>query len=152
VSISDHLAHLSSVTGSTYSVQVINRAMSYPNIRLISLPGSLKRDTASLVGSSCTDFLKDFNIRRAFMACTGISAEYGVCNASTEEYNIKKTALARSQKHYLLADSSKFGKTSLMTYGEISQFQYLLTDAMPDHPLHFACKEQGCRIQIAKDT
>ena len=70
VNIIDHLSHLSNVTVITYSVQVINHAMSFPNINLISLPGKLKRDTASLVGTSCTDFLKDFNIMRAFMACT----------------------------------------------------------------------------------
>lgn len=150
VGIVDHLSHLANVTVITYSIQVINRAMAYPNINLISLPGTLKRDTASLVGASCTDYLKDFNIVRAFMACTGISVQHGVCNASTEEYNIKKMALARSNKHYLLADSSKFEKSSLMTYGEISQFQYILTEMLPSDEFRAACREQGCRIQLAK--
>lgn len=150
--IVDHLAHLSTVTVITNSLQVINKSMNYPNINLIVLPGSLKRDTASLVGSSCVEYLEDYNIVRAFMACTAISLQAGVCNASTEEYIIKKTALKKSQKHYLLADSSKFGRTSLMTFGEIGQFDCILTEQMPDDEFSSYCKDQDCAIQIAPES
>jgi DeoR family myo-inositol catabolism operon transcriptional repressor len=150
--IVDHLAHLNTVTVITNSLQVINKSMNYPNINLIVLPGSLKRDTASLVGSSCVEYLEDYNIVRAFMACTAISLQAGVCNASTEEYIIKKTALKKSQKHYLLADSSKFGRTSLMTFGEIGQFDCILTEQMPDDEFSSYCKDQDCAIQIAPES
>lgn len=146
INIIDHLAHLATVTVITNSIQITNKAMNYPGINLIMLPGTLKRNTASLVGSSCIEYLEDFNIVRAFMACTGVSLETGICNASTEEYSVKKAALKKSQKHYLLADSSKFGKTSLMTYGQISQFDYILTDKLPDDRFRAYCSEQGCNI------
>ncbi|WP_143320208.1 DeoR/GlpR family DNA-binding transcription regulator [Clostridium sp. HBUAS56010] len=145
----DYLTHLNMVTVITNSIQVINKALNYPNINLIVLPGSLKRDTASLVGISCVEYLEDFNIVRAFMACTGISAQAGVCNASTEEYNVKRAALKKSQKHYLLADSSKFGRTSLMTFGEVNQFDSIVTDQMPEEAFCSYCEEQGCSIDIA---
>lgn len=151
MNIVDHLAHLSTVTIITGSVQVINKSMNYPNINLIVLPGSLKRDTASLVGSSCVEYLEDYNIVRAFMACTGISVQAGICNASTEEYSIKKAALKKSQKHYLLADSSKFGRASLMTFGDVDQFDYILTDQMPDDAFCSYCKERECAIRIAPE-
>jgi len=146
MNVIDYLSHLSTVTVITNSIQVINKAINYPGINLIVLPGTLKRNTASFVGSSCIEYLEDFNIVRAFMACTGISLETGVCNASIEEYNVKKAALKKSQKHYLLADSSKFGKTSLMTYGQVSQFDYILTDQMPDDAFQAYCREQNCTI------
>ena len=151
MNIVDHLAHLSTVTVITNSLQVINKSMNYPNINLIALPGSLKRDTASLIGSSCVEYLEDYNIMRAFMACTGISLQAGVCNASTEEYTIKKAALKKSQKHYLLADFSKFGRTSLMTFGEIGQFDSILTDRMPDDDFCSFCKELGCSIEVTPE-
>ncbi|MGL5434685.1 MAG: DeoR/GlpR family DNA-binding transcription regulator [Lachnospiraceae bacterium] len=147
----DHLTHLNAVTVITNSVQVINKAMNHPNINLISLPGTLKRNTASFVGTSCVEYLvEDYNIVRAFMACTGVSPESGVCNASTEEYNIKKAAIKKSQKHYLLADSSKFGKTSLMTYGEIGEFDCILTEKLPDEEFESFCREQGCVIHTTE--
>lgn len=150
MNIVDYLTHLSSVTVITASIQVINKSMNHPNINLIVLPGTLKRDTASLVGSSCLEYLEDFNIARGFMTCTGFSVQSGVCNASTEEYSIKKAALKKCQKRYLLADSSKFGKTSLMTYGEISQFNYLITDQGLDDDFCNYCKEVNCKVRIAE--
>ncbi len=152
MNIVDYLTHLNTVTVITNSVQVINKSMNYSNINLIVLPGSLKRDTASLVGSSCVEYLEDFNIVRAFMACTGISTQAGICNASTEEYNVKKAAIKKSQKHYLLADSSKFGRASLMTFGDVSQFDSILTDQMPDDAFCSYCEEQGCAIRIATEA
>jgi len=145
MNIVDHLTHLATVTVITNSIQVINKSMNYPNINVIVLPGSLKRNTASLIGSSCVEYLEDYNIVRAFMACTGI------CNASTEEYTIKRTALRKSQKHYLLADSSKFGRTSLMTYGDIGQFDYILTEQTPDDAFSSSCRELGCVIETAPE-
>ena len=149
MNIVDYLTHLNTITVITNSVQVINKSMNYPNINLIVLPGTLKRDTASLVGSSCVEYLEDYNIVRAFMACTGISVNSGICNASTEEYNIKKAALKKSQKHYLLADSTKFGRASLMTFGDVDQFDYILTEEMPDDAFRSYCKEQNCALSIA---
>ncbi len=151
MNIVDHLTHLATVTVITNSIQVINKSMNYPNINVIVLPGSLKRDTASLIGSSCVEYLEDYNIIRAFMACTGVSLQAGVCNASTEEYTIKRTALRKSQKHYLLADSSKFGRTSLMTYGDIGQFDYILTEQTPDDAFSSSCRELGCIIETAPE-
>lgn len=149
--IVDYLGHLNNVTVITASVPVINKAMNYPNINLIVLPGTIKRNTASIVGASCVEYLEDYNIVSAFMACTGISAETGVCNSSTDEYSIKRAALKKSQKHYLLADSEKFGRTSLMTYGQISSFDYILTEQLNDESFRAYCKEHNCIIQSVAD-
>lgn len=151
MNIVDRLDHLSAVTVITNSLQVINKSMDYPNINLIVLPGTLKRDTSSLVGSSCVEYLENYNIVRSFMACTGISLQAGVCNATMEEYIIKKTVLKKSQKHYLLADSSKFGCTSLMTFGEIGQFDYILTEQMPGDDFSTCCRDLGCTIEITPE-
>lgn len=147
----DHLSHINQVTVLTNSLQVINRAMVYPNLSLIALPGTLKRNTASLVGSSCVEYLEHYNIGKAFMACTGLSLQSGVCNASTEEYNVKKMAMKKSQKRYLLADSSKFGITSLMTFGEIREFDKILTEKTPEKRFCSFCQEEGCPVLTAPD-
>ncbi len=51
MNIVDFLTHLNTVTVITNSIQVINKSMNYPNIDLIVLPGTLKRDTASLTAA-----------------------------------------------------------------------------------------------------
>lgn len=117
----------------TNSLQVYIQAIPYANLNVISLPGRLKRETLSFVGSEIVDYLKTYNISKAFMACTGITIENGLTNATTEEYIVKKAAIENSKTRFILADHSKFGHFSLMTYCNLADIQHIITDTeLPD--------------------
>lgn len=62
------------------------------------------------------------------MACTGLSMENGLTNASEEEYRVKEAVTANSMERFVLADHSKFGIFSLMTYCPLEKIHYILTD------------------------
>lgn len=131
----------------TNSLQICWKAVPYPNLRIIVLPGVLKRETLSFVGDEINEQLRTYNITKAFMACTGLTLENGVTNASTEEYNIKRAVIKNSQQHYLLTDHSKFGKASLMTYCNLEDFQYIITDTIPVKKYLTFCKELGIIVE-----
>lgn len=126
----DHLSH-KSCTIITNSIQVCLKAIPYVNLNLICLPGSLKRETLSFVGNELTGYLSTYNINKAFMACTGITIENGLTNATTEEYTVKKSVIENSHTHFLLADHTKFGHFSLMTYCPLDAIHHVVTDSMP---------------------
>lgn len=145
----DYIKHLSNLTIITNSIQVMYQSLSYPNLSVIGLPGVLNQDTASLVGSGCIEYLKNYNIDKCFMACTALSLDTGICNASNEEYEIKKTVLEKSKIHYLLADYSKFDTTSLMTYCPLSEIDYIITDQEPKKTYYDFCKTYHIKIEVA---
>ena len=120
------------ITVVTNSVPFIYSALAHPSINVIALPGTLNRSTDSLVGATTIDALKNFHVKKAIMACTGLSPEHGVCNASFSEYEIKRLAMNLCDEAYLVADSFKFDVTSMMSYADISQFHTIVTDAEPD--------------------
>lgn len=130
----------------TNSLDVINQAVPYGNIEVISLSGSLNRKTLSFTGLSAANVLQSYNISKAFMACTGLSIENGATNSSPLEYDIKRTVVRKSQLVCLLADSSKFGTTSLMTYCGLDEIDILVTDSTP--PKEYADFFAGCKHQI----
>lgn len=122
----------------TNSLQVCLKAASYPSLRLISLPGELKRETLSFVGEEVLSYLKIYNIQKAFMTATGLSLENGLTNASPEEYRIKHAVMNASKKHYILLDHSKFDQASLMTYSSFDKVDCLITDKRPgDHYVRY---------------
>lgn len=127
-----HLAKLNNVTIITNSIPVIYSALNYPSLNVIGLPGTLNHSTDSLVGASCLDSLKNFHVKKAIMSCTGVSLSHGICNASFAEFEIKKAAVSLADEVILLADSSKFGVTSMMSYAQIDQLDYVVTDSLPD--------------------
>lgn len=131
LSIINYLSTIKNLTVITNSVQFMYHALSLPNVNVIALPGILNHGTASLVGVSCIESLGTYNINQAFMACTAASLPIGVTNATSEEYEVKRVVMKQSLEHILLIDHTKFGKTSLMTYAQLEDFHYVITDEMP---------------------
>lgn len=128
----DYLGNVNNLTILTNNLEVIFRAVKYKNINLISLSGTLSRETLSFVGATSISTIKNFNISKAFMATTGFSIMNGVTNSSPLESDIKRTVISKSNKIILLADSSKFNSVSLMTYCNLEDIDILITDKMPD--------------------
>ena len=146
VPLLQHIGDLHHLTIITNSVYVLYSAIELSSFTVIGLPGILKHKTASLVGEQCLEMIDTYNIDKAFMACSALSLQSGVSNSSMEEYSIKKRVLERSLTHYLLADSSKFDKSSLLTFAELTDFDYIITDKEPSS--EYADYFSGNRIQL----
>lgn len=119
-----------SATIVTHSLQAINAAVPLNQLNTLVLPGTLQRRTNSFTGSQAVELLAGYHIRCAFMAATGVSI-HGVTNSSPLEYEIKRTAMQRSEKKILLIDGRKFGPTALLTYAQIQEFDCIITDVPP---------------------
>lgn len=130
----------------TNSLQLFWKAVQYPRLNIISMPGKLNRETLSFAGTEVTDYLKTYNITKAFMACTGVTQKNGLTNATTEEYIVKKAVLENSAQSFLLADHSKFGKVSLMTYWSLEDIGHIITDAPLDEEYELFCQENHIQV------
>ncbi len=116
------------ITVITNNIEIIVRAMEHPGIQLIVLPGELDRTAHAITGKDSADFLSTYNTNIAFMAATGVSQNGGVTNSIPLEYQIKKAAVAHTEKPVLLVTGNKFGVTSLMTYAQLDTFGEIITD------------------------
>lgn len=112
----------------TANLSVIMRAAVCPNVELTVLPGVFNRRTNAVADVSTLEYLGRYRCDKAFVGTTGVSAT-GKLNVSTYiEYELKKVILSHSRRVFLLADGSKFGRESLMTYGSLSDVAELITD------------------------
>lgn len=137
------------ITIFTNSIDFIVRALPFENLNVISIGGMLERKTNALVNPRNMDLLKDYNIKKAFMASTGISLVNGVTNASPLESELKKTVVNRSAEVYLLVDQDKFDKYGLMTYCGLDEIDFLVTNEIPDDSYQDYFKKNGIQLVIA---
>ena len=56
----------------------------------------------------------------------------------------------RLGKSVLLLDSEKFGRTALLTYAQIADFDAIVTERMPAPEYERACREAGTELIIAE--
>lgn len=122
------LADKHNVTIVTNNLNVLQSALDYPNLNIYATGGLLFRQTNSLIGTEAIQGLNHYNISKAFMATTGVSIEHGVTNSSSLEYQIKKDVIQKNVDVHLLADHSKLGVVSLMTYCDLAEITTFITD------------------------
>ena len=142
------LSHLNHITVITNSIYVLQSSINYPQFTTIALPGVVKPKAASLVGEQCLSAIQIYHINKAFFACTSFSLEAGASNASPEEYAVKQAVLQNSSEHILLVDSSKFDRSSLLTYAKPDAFQHIITDKNPDDRYLRYFEDHGIRILV----
>jgi DeoR family transcriptional regulator, myo-inositol catabolism operon repressor len=116
----------------TNSLEVINKAVVYPNIHLILIGETYKRSTKSFTGIDDDKTITKFNINKAFMSATAFSITNGASNSDILENRIKTIVCERADEVYLLIDSSKFGKNSLFTYSKLEDLKTIITDKSID--------------------
>lgn len=144
--LTDYMDKHKSVTILTNNLNVIMRAVPYENIQVICLPGILERKTNSFVSAETGKILARYNIRKAFFSATGVTENGDVTNSSSLEYEIKREAMRNSDHKYLLMDSSKFGKSALLTYAHLSDMDKVIADADMSETVQELCERYNVKV------
>lgn len=143
--------HNKQITVLTNNLEFLIQAVPYTGLQVFSLSGELNRSTLSFTGLHTLEILKGYNISKAFMAATGISAQAGATNTVPAESAVKKLVITRSQQVHLLLDSSKFNQTSMVTYCELEKLDTLITDKPPTGELMDSLQNNNVEIIIANE-
>jgi len=112
----------------TNSLLIINELQDKEDIRLITLGGSYAPRDKAFVGNTAIRNLESFYLDKTFMSCRSISMEHGITDSNESIAAIRQTLLTRSNYIYLVADHSKFNKTSFITISGFDAITGLITD------------------------
>jgi len=66
------------------------------------------------------------------------------------EYELKKLAMARGEKTVLMVDGDKFGRSAMLTYAKLSDFDAITTDIMPPGPYLDAIVSEKTELLLAR--
>lgn len=111
--------------------------------------GEFKPPTLSLTGEKAAGFFQHIHASKLFLATGGISPGGDLTYPGLNDIPVKKAMIASASEVYLLADSTKFGKTSLAILGGIEVAKFLVTDSdISDEHREF-CEQRGLKVIIA---
>lgn len=99
-----------------------------PGIEVIMTGGEFKPPTLSLTGQKAADFFTGLNVQKLFLATAGISLKSGLTYPSISDLVVKKAMIDAADTTYLVADSTKIGKTAFASLGALSLIDYIITD------------------------
>lgn len=100
-----------------------------PGIEVIVTGGEFKPPTLSLTGQKAADFFEGINAQKLFLATAGISLKAGLTYPSISDLVVKKAMIDAADFTYLVADSTKFGKSAFASLGALSLINSIITDS-----------------------
>lgn len=112
----------------TNSLLIIDQLTDLNNIRLVCIGGTLSRDHKAFQGNSTIQSLNDLYLDKTFMSCRSLSMEHGITDSSEAMAMIRQKLLKRSNEIYLIADYSKFDKTSFIHICDFEDLTGVVTD------------------------
>lgn len=128
----------------TNSIPAFESAKSNPALKITLVGGEFRDSTDSFVGRITLDTIRRFNVRCAFVGTDGFSLKSGITTHLIEGGDVISVMRERAENLVLLADSSKYGKTGIVTILPLSQINTLITDTgLPD-----AAKEELNQIPL----
>lgn len=100
-----------------------------PEVNLVVTGGEFKAPTLSLTGQKAADFFENLHVDKLFLATAGITLKSGLTYPSISDICVKRAMIESANAVYLVADSTKIGKSSFASLGALSLIDYLITDS-----------------------
>lgn len=141
------------VNGLTVITNALNIALmlgANPNIEVVMTGGEFKPPTLSLTGQKAADFFKGLNVNKLFLATAGISLKSGLTYPSISDLVVKRAMIDAADITYLVADSSKIGKSAFASLGALSLIDYIITDSAVEEKHKQVFKDNDIELIITE--
>ena len=139
--------------GALRDVVVLTNSLTYTEslaaqCRIVLVGGEIRANRNDVCGSLAEKTLEEFHVDRAFLGADAVSLEYGLMATDERTARMNEIIVARADSLYVLADSSKFGKKSFISYGPVTAATGLVTDSGIAGDFRTTLAEAGVRIII----
>ena len=126
--IAKQIKGLKNLTVITNALNIALMLGAEPGIEVVMTGGEFKPPTLSLTGQKAADFFNGLNVQKLFLATAGISLKSGLTYPSISDLVVKKAMIEAADTTYLVADSTKIGKSAFASLGALSLIDYIITD------------------------
>ena len=137
----------SSVTVFTHSLANLEMLKSYMKINLIG--GEYREGKRDFYGYLTEELLRNLRFTKCFIGADGFSEEAGVLASDFGTARINQLALKNSEQKFLLVDSSKLGKTPLVSFSPITNINCIVTDTAIPAEVASRLREIGVSVITA---
>ena len=118
----------------TNSIKVAIELSKKDRIEVISTGGILLPKSLSYAGPLAERSLENYHVDKAFLSCKGIDLNSGLSDSNEWQALLKRKMIERSNKTFLMVDSSKFGYREFSHISTLDQVDEMIVDVkLPSH-------------------
>jgi DeoR family fructose operon transcriptional repressor len=129
--VARHLPNDLSITVVTNALNVATELIDR-RIPSMMIGGNVMEATSATVGPLAIEAMLKMAFDRVFLGTSGISALQGFSNSNIYEAELKRIAIRRSTEVNIVADHSKYGVKSLVSFADFQPVHRLICNQMPE--------------------
>ncbi|AUH44572.1 DeoR/GlpR family DNA-binding transcription regulator [Streptomyces sp. CMB-StM0423] len=133
----------------TPSLLVAAEVSTRPGVEVLVSGGRVRAGDLACSNVRAVEFFGDLRADTAFIGSGGV-AQYGLTDFHLDEVATKRVMLANAAHRYVLADSSKLGRTAVHRVCELHGFDTLITDKPCPPELNTALSLAGTDVIVAR--
>ena len=135
----------------TNSLPVATLFTSHDNVDLVLIGGYLHGRTGVTLGPYANQMLDDLNVRLAVLSVAGIT-ERGYFNSNLLLVETERQMMAAADQVVVVADSEKFGRSSLALLAELHRVNTLVSDHLISSQWRQRLVSQGVDVRVAPQS
>jgi DeoR/GlpR family transcriptional regulator of sugar metabolism len=103
-----------------------------PGMRITLMGGDLRASSMSTLGPLAELVLSRLSVDLAFLGADGVTADFGLCEASAEQAYLKDCIIRRAASVVVLADANKLGRARQQHWTPLERDWRLITTTLAD--------------------
>jgi len=137
------------ITIITPNIFIARECRKSKNNNVILLGGIYQKESESLIGSLAKLCIDNVNYKKVFLGVDGFTPENGFTSKDMMRAELATYIAHKSEKVFILTDSSKFGKSELTKLFDIKDIHYVITDEGIPHDDRDYLRKKGVKVIIA---
>lgn len=113
----------------TNNLNVAQILTANPSFEVIIAGGVVRNRDGGIVGESATDLVQQFRVDIGVIGISGIAEDGSLLDFDYREVRVAQSIVRNSERVFLCADNSKFGRKAMVRLGHIAQVHSLFTNA-----------------------
>lgn len=146
--IARHLRNIPHVQVITNGVNIAVELLNSRNTQTIIMGGSVRNDSASIVGRTTEDMLQQFSADKLFLGGAGCDPDFGVSGTNLDETMANRAMLRAAREIIVVADASKFSKRSMSLIASFSEVDLVISDVSLSQELQDRIQSFGCKLVL----
>jgi DeoR family fructose operon transcriptional repressor len=119
-------------------------------VHVVVTPGELDQHMRMIAGRWTVEFLSQLNFDVAFVSCAGVTLEQGLTTARRPLADVVNAGRASAERTIGLIDSSKFGRSSLLSIAPAEELDLIITEELPADVAE-EYRAAGVQLEIASN-
>lgn len=128
LALAKRLKHVRDLTIIATDLKIALELADVPGFNVIVVGGQVRPGLYSVVGSMAEHVLSQFHANHAFIGADAIDLAMGISNATMVEVDVKRRVVQAATHVTLIADHTKFERTSLVKVADLGAFDAIVTD------------------------